>query len=157
MNPQTVKSSNTTCASPLIVASNEQACDRQECLRRNVIECDPEFRVVVSPRGRAEQLGAMCRHQPDDVAATSKDASGRQSNFDLDDGSGFDAGVRYDAQATQADIRAARKRCDGFSVFGGQLQACVERDALAALSGLSRFSSHSVHTLVLAILLNVSA
>lgn len=157
MDRHVVEAANSTCPATFGVACNEQAGDRQQGLRRYVVEGDTEACVIASPRGRTQQPGMECGDQPYDVPTSSEGATGGELNLDLNDGSRRDALRGRHAQATETDICTATQRCERFSIEGREVQPRLELDAFSAALGFSMLSGRTGHLRVLWGLLNLSA
>jgi len=152
-----VKTANSLRATTFRVTCTKQASDRQQGLRRQVLEGDAEANIALSPRGCAQKSGMKSDHQPGDSSTRLERATGRKPKFELNDGSRRNALRRDDAQAAQADIRTAREGCDWLAIEGRKVKPRMEPDAVSGPVWLAILWSPDVHLHVLPGLWTVSA
>ncbi len=118
MNREGVKASDLSCTSTFGVACSQQASDGQQILCRYAVEGDAKTRIIISPRGPAQQPGMQRGHRPCDSPTRPKPTIGGKSKLDPDPGSRRDAFSSRYAQAAETDVRAAAERRDRFSIQG---------------------------------------
>jgi hypothetical protein len=119
-------------AAARVFVSSEQACDRQQILGRDLLESDPEARVVVSPPGRTEESRVKGRLRPGDATSTVKAPTRRKSKLDLDRRAGRDAGGGRRSEAAESNVETSRGARQSAPLAVADAELRVESDAFAA-------------------------